>query len=102
MLKTLFGSPTAKVGMGRSTRPSPFQSGTVDPFLETDVAASSADTLCGEAVTATVFGENSGWKLVTLTNLRDVEDLLDCLESSRIHEREVHTLGNSTFAVRWR
>ena len=32
----------------------------------------------------------------------DVEELLDCLEANAVAEREVHTFGNDTFAVRWR
>ena len=85
-----------------STRPSPFQTETVNPFGAVGSANPSDDTLSCEAGVQTVFTQNTGWKLVTLTNLREVEDLLDCLESSAVAEREVHTLGNSSFAVRWR
>ena len=85
-----------------ATRPSLFDAETVNPFDGASSANPSDDTLCSEAVVQTVFGQNAGWKLVTLTNLSEVEDFLDCLESSRVAEREVHTLGNSSFAVRWR
>jgi len=84
------------------SRPSLFQAETVNPFDAIGSADPSEDTLCNEAVVQTTFAQNAGWKLVTLGNLRDVEDLLDCLESSCVAEREVHTLGNSSFAVRWR
>ena len=84
------------------TRPGLFQAESVNPFDPVGSAEPSEDTLCNEAVVQTAFAQSAGWKLVTLGNLRDVEDLLDCLESSRVVEREVHTLGNSSFAVRWR
>lgn len=84
------------------SRPVLFQAETVNPFDVVGSAEPSEDTLCNEAVVQTAFAQSAGWKLVTLGNLRDVEDLLDCLESSRVVEREVHTLGNSSFAVRWR
>lgn len=85
-----------------ATRPSLLHPETVNPFEDVGSANSSDDTLCNEAVVQTVFGQKAGWKVVTLTNLSEVEDFLDCLESSRVAEREVHTLGNSSFAVRWR
>lgn len=84
------------------SRPGPFQAETASPFDAVGLADPSEDTLCNQAVVQTAFAQSPGWKLVTLGNLRDVEDLLDCLESSRIAEREVHTFGNSSFAVRWR
>ena len=85
-----------------ASRPSLFHPETVNPFDAVGTSDPAADTLCSEAVTQTAFGQSAGWKLVTLTNLREVEDLLDCLESSCVAEREVHTLGTSVFAVRWR
>ena len=84
------------------SRPGLFQAETASPFDAVGSSAPSEDTLCNEAVVQTTFAQSAGWKLVTLGNLRDVEDLLDCLESSCVAEREVHTLGNSSFAVRWR
>ena len=104
---TLLGSVAAVLGLGcaavaTATRSSLFHPETVNPFDAVGSADPAADTLCAEAMTRTQFAQKSGWKLVTLTNLRDVEDLLDCLESSSVNEREVHTVGASGFAVRWR
>ena len=42
------------------------------------------------------------WQTATLTNLREVEDLLDALEAQGVKEREVVAIGDTTFAVRWR
>jgi hypothetical protein len=70
----------------------PFAPGGVDP---------SADTMGGQAQTNTVFID-TGWHTTTLTRLCDVEDFLDQLEAHRITEREVVTLGNASFAVRWK
>lgn len=107
MIITLLGTVAAAVGLGcaavaTATRSSLFHPETVNPFDAVGSADPAADTLCGEAMTRTQFAHKAGWKLVTLTNLRDVEDLLDCLESSSVNEREVHTVGASAFAVRWR
>jgi hypothetical protein len=55
-----------------------------------------------EAMVPTVLRDTGDWKLVTLCRLCDVEELLDCLEANHVAEREVHTFGNNTFAVRWR
>ncbi|HET6573061.1 MAG TPA: hypothetical protein VFG68_05630 [Fimbriiglobus sp.] len=44
----------------------------------------------------------ANWHVATLANLSQVEDLLDCLEARGIAEREVVTLENDLFAVRWR
>lgn len=107
MIITLFGTAVAALGLGwaavaTATRPSLFSPETVNPFDAVGSSDPSSDTLCSEALTRTQFAQSSGWKLVTLTNLREVEDLLDCLEASSVNEREVHTLGGSSFAVRWR
>ena len=42
------------------------------------------------------------WRVATVANLRDVEDLLDLLEAQGFAQREVVTLENNLFAVRWR
>ena len=42
------------------------------------------------------------WHVATLANLNQVEDLLDCLEARGVAEREVVTLEDNLFAVRWR
>jgi hypothetical protein len=74
--------------------------GTVQPFAPS--ADPANDTLAEQAMTSTVLSDAGNWKVVTLSRLCDVEELLDCLEASGTAEREVHTFGNSTFAVRWR
>jgi hypothetical protein len=48
-----------------------------------------------------VFAD-TGWQTTTLHKLCEVEDLLDYLEANRFHTREVHTLGNNVFCVRWK
>lgn len=63
----------------------------------------SEDTLAGHSdVVQTTKPTGTEWKMATLNNLAQVEDLLDSLEAAGIAEREVHTLGNNLFAVRWR
>ena len=42
------------------------------------------------------------WRMTTVDDLTDAEDLLDCLENQGVEERELVVLGNSCFAVRWR
>lgn len=74
--------------------------GTVHPFAPS--AYPSQDTMTEEAMAPTVLRDTADWKLVTLCRLCDVEELLDCLEANHVTEREVHTFGNNTFAVRWR
>ena len=73
---------------------------TVHPFARP--TAPSQDTLAEDALVPTVLRDTGDWKLVTLCRLCDVEELLDCLEANAVAEREVHTFGNDTFAVRWR
>ena len=106
MMLSLFGTIAAAIGLGFLavivTRPTLFQATVAHPFDAVGTSDPAADTLSSEAILQTTFGLNTGWKLVTLNRLSDVEDLLDSLESSHIAEREVHTLGNSSFAVRWR
>jgi hypothetical protein len=70
----------------------PFAPGTADP---------SADTMAGQAEVNTVFSDD-GWKSITLSRLCDVEDLLDQLEAHHVTEREMLTLGNASFCVRWK
>ena len=61
----------------------------------------SADTNAGQAQVNTVFAD-TGWQTATLHKLCDVEDLLAYLEANRFDTREVHTLGNNVFCVRWK
>lgn len=74
--------------------------GTAYPFAPS--ANPADDTLAEQAMVPTVLRDAGDWKLVTLCRLCDVEELLDCLEANNVSEREVHTFGNDTFAVRWR
>lgn len=74
--------------------------GTVSPFAPS--ANPADDTLAEQAMVATVLTDSTDWKLVTLNRLCDVEELLDCLEAGNVAQREVHTFGNNTFAVRWK
>lgn len=83
-----------------ATRQSALLPDTVNPF--TWPAGPAQDTLTEEALVPTVLRDTGDWKLVTLCRLCDVEELLDCLEANAVTEREVHTFGNNTFAVRWR
>jgi hypothetical protein len=73
--------------------------GTVYPFAPSP--HTSADTLSAQAGVDTVFAAD-GWKCVTLSRLRDVEDLLDSLEMHQVSTREVAAIGNSEFRVRWK
>lgn len=82
-----------------ATRPE-LLAGMVQPFAPS--ANPADDTLSEQAMVSTVLTDDGGWKVVTLSRLCDVEELLDCLEASGCVDREVHTFGNSTFAVRWK
>lgn len=76
--------------------------GTVDPFELPDVADPSADTLSeGDNQVKTVFVPSS-WQSTKLTSLTRVGDLLDSLEAHGVREREVVSLSESSFLVRWR
>lgn len=72
--------------------------GTVYPFAPT-TPDPVADTVAG--VADTVFADD-GWQVATLHDLSEVEDLLDSLEARHVSQREVRTLSNNTFRVRWR
>jgi hypothetical protein len=73
---------------------------TVFPFAPGS-ANPADDTLDAQAHTPTVLADD-GWKVATLHRLCDVEDLLDSLEAHGIAEREVQTMGNAEFRVRWK
>jgi hypothetical protein len=77
------------------------QPGTVNPFGPGS-ADPASDTIQNEALVRTVFQDRPDWKYATLTRLSEVEDLLDSLENHNVQEREVHTLGNACFSVRWK
>jgi hypothetical protein len=58
-----------------------------------------------DAASETLVGGTSvcnDWKLATVDDLTDAEDLLDNLEACGHADRELVILGNSSFAVRWR
>lgn len=74
--------------------------GRVDPFLP-HVADPSADTLHGEAGTTTVFAE-AAWHTAAVATLDRATDLLDSLENHGVRERELVTLADDRFLVRWR
>lgn len=82
----------ASAVVGRTERVDPFLPGVTDP---------SADTLHGEATVQTVFLD-SAWKTQTVNSLSRATDLLDSLEAHGVRERELVTLADSRFLVRWR
>ena len=68
------------------------------PALKSD----PADTLPLTASVDVTPAPTVAWQVATLADLGQVEDLLDSLEAHGITEREVVTLQNNLFAVRWR
>ena len=76
---------------------------TVDPFAFPGSLDPAADTLsCGGDMAKTVPAPATDWQSVTLNNLSRVQDLLDSLEAHGVAEREVVTLSDAAFTVRWR
>jgi len=103
MMSILLGFGVLSVAYAMAVRASVLEPGTVNPFASPTTADPAAETLpqaCDVEQTTAPIG--TPWQTKTLSNLRHVEDLLDCLEAQGIKEREVHILGESTFAVRWR
>jgi len=45
---------------------------------------------------------SDGWQSVTLNRLCDVEAFLDQLEAHNVTQREMVTLGDAAFLVRWK
>jgi hypothetical protein len=85
-----------------ATRQDVLQPATANPFGPGS-ANPSDDTIGSEqAVIQTVLMPQHEWQVATLSNLSQVEDLLDSLEAHGIAHREVHTLGDNVFAVRWK
>lgn len=80
------------------------QPATVEPFAIPAGHDPSADTLptTGSALLKTAQPATGEWKVTTIHNLTQVEDFLDSLEAHGVTEREILTLGDSTFAIRWR
>ena len=68
------------------------------PSLKPDAADTLPITASIDATPAPV----AAWRIATATSLGEVEDLLDSLEAHGVTEREVVTLQNNMFAVRWR
>jgi hypothetical protein len=65
--------------------------------------ADPADTLpLSASVEVTPPPTASEWHIATVATLGDVEDLLDYLEANGVTEREVVSLQDNLFAVRWR
>ena len=83
----------------------PLQAGTVDPFAPPARPRESAsDTISDDPMTRTSLpdrGAGSRWHVRTLTDLSEVECLLDRLEACGVTTREVDTIGEEGFAVRW-
>jgi hypothetical protein len=86
-----------------ATRTDAVPAGVVDPFQPATGSDPSIDTLPTGCPRSKLDPPTAtDWQVATLTNLSQVEDLLDCLEANGFAQREVLTLGNSSFAVRWR
>ena len=79
------------------------QTGTIDPFHIPKGSDPSSDTLPGVgSELKTVFAPTTNWQSVTISSLSRVRDLLDSLEAHGVNEREVVTLSDESFLVRWR
>ncbi len=101
ILVTLFAVLTAHTGA--------LNPAVVDPFAPASPATDpSADTISGGgSLVRTAFAPPSaagatGWQVATLSSLSDVEDLLDSLEVHGVRDREVVTVTDDQFAVRWK
>ena len=84
----------------------PLQAVTVDPFAAPHRPRDPAsDTVSGDSMsrTAPPARANGGeWQVRMLTDLSEVETLLDRLEACGVTTREVNTIGEEGFAVRWK
>lgn len=86
-----------------ASRQAVLQPTTVDPFSTPRISDPSSDTMAGSSeLVKTVLTPPSDWYVSTLRNLSEVEDLLDSLEAHGIQNREVVTLSEDCFAVRWK
>ena len=83
------------------TRLDSLQSATVQPYSSEDVPACSSDTVA-MATASTAFLPASDWQTLTVHQLSNVTDLLDYLENLGVNCREVITLNNDHFVVRWK
>jgi hypothetical protein len=103
MTSILIGVGAVSVVYATAVRAGLPEPGTVNPFAGSTATDPAADTLSTSSeVEKTTPPLGVAWQTKTLTNLRQVEDLLDCLEAHGVHERDVQILGESTFLVRWR
>lgn len=103
MMSILLGFGVMSVAYAMAVRAGVLEPGTVNPFTTTPPVDPAAETVNGASdLVQTTAPVGKPWQTKTLANLRQVEDLLDSLEAHGFGEREVHILGESTFAVRWR
>lgn len=42
------------------------------------------------------------WQMTVVCSLKDAEEMLDRLENCGVVERDLETLGNNRFAVKWK
>lgn len=84
----------------------PLPAGTVDPFCSPPRHRDPAsDTVANDAMTRTAppAARTQGeWNVRALSDLGEVERFLDRLESCGVLVREVNTIGEEGFAVRWK
>jgi hypothetical protein len=74
-----------------------------DTFNFPPQSFTSADTIASHTATAqTAFIQHNDWQSVTVRHLGDVTDLLDYLENRGIATKEVVTLDDTHFSVRWK
>ena len=88
-----------------SSRRFSLQPADASPFNLSQPAVSCSDTLDGCSAlsqTPAPMSRQFPWQVISLNSLNDVEAFLDRLEAHGFAEREVRTLGNASFAVRWR
>ena len=80
--------------------------GTVDPFASPARPRDPAsDTVANDAMTRTAPPARRAateWNVRTLADLNEVELFLDRLEACGVIIREVNTIGEEGFAVRWK
>jgi hypothetical protein len=104
VIVVLLVSTVAMIALNATiTRAENLQPATVDAFNFPARPLSSADTIAASAPTAqTTFTQQSDWQTVTVHHLGDVTDLLDYLENHGVQTKEVVTLDNDRFSVRWK
>jgi hypothetical protein len=79
------------------------ESAVASPFSAGSRNDPSADTLeGGTAYRVFPLAQPGEWQIATCDSLAEVEDMLDSLENHGVTHREMLTLSNSCFAVRWK